>query len=478
MIGAIINGFCRPFFLFLFLPLCLICSFFAKKIRTKNIILIIFSLIFYAWGEPTWVILLVFSAFFNWFMGLQIGKRREETPGKIFVAIAIVVNLAMLIVFKYTGFFVETINGIFGAGIPVPNIRLPIGISFFTFQALSYILDCYWETVKPQKKFYRFLLYLSFFPQLIAGPIVRYSVVQHELVRRKVLPEDLYEGAVRFCIGLAKKVILANNLWTIVDTFFTPGIEGLSVLGTWYTVIVYSLYVFFDFSGYSDMAIGMGRMFGFHFDENFRYPFICQTIAEFWQRWHISLGSFFRDYLLYVPIFGKRRVYLGLFLVWFCTGMWHGASWNFIIWGLYYGFFIFFEQKLGKKKLKKWPVWVKHIYTKVVIIIGFGIFYFEDFRQLGHFFLNISGVSLFLGNPFADILTWGSFLNNFFLIAAGIACCFPWLPKVREYFDNNSNEKIFTTGKILRMTACAALFVVSAILLVNATNNPFLYWRF
>lgn len=276
----------------------------------------------------------------------------------------------------------------------MPQITLPIGISFYTFQAISYILDCYWETVDVQPKYHKFLLYLSLFPQLIAGPIVRYSVVEQEIDNRSVNATDLCEGALRVILGLAKKVIIANNLWSIVNTFFGKDITGLSVLGTWYTIIVYSLYVYFDFSGYSDIAIGLGRMFGFHFDENFRHPFACTTIAEFWQRWHISLGSFFRDYLLYVPFFGKPRKYFGLFLVWFCTGLWHGAAWNFILWGLYYGCFMLFEQKMGKKRMKKWPIVWKHVYTKLVIILGFGIFYFEDLGQLGQFFLNITGISM------------------------------------------------------------------------------------
>ena len=467
------------FFIFFFLPLCLIFYFFSKKIHTKNIVLIVFSLIFYAWGEPLWVLLLVFSAAFNWFMGLQIGRYREERLGKLLVAAALVVDIGLLFTFKYTGFFVTTLNGLFGTSIPVPAITLPIGISFFTFQAISYVIDCFWETVTPQKKFHLFLLYLSLFPQLIAGPIVRYSVVEHEIRTRRTTPQDLYDGITRLVVGLTKKVVIANNLWTIVTSCFGNDITHLSTLGTWYTVIVYSMYVYFDFSGYSDMAIGMGRLFGFHFDENFDHPFLCQTIAEFWQRWHISLGSFFRDYLLYVPIFGKRRKYFGLFLVWFCTGMWHGASWNFILWGLYYGFFIFFEQKLGKKKIKSWPLWWKHIYTKLVIFIGFGIFYFEDFGQLGRFLLNITGISMITeGNHFADIITWSSFTNNLFLIIAAVILCTPVRAKVYAFFRNSKKRWVFQTGKIAGMICCMALLTISAILLVDSTNNPFLYWRF
>lgn len=466
------------FFLYVFLPLCLICYFSAKKLSAKNTVLIVFSLLFYAWGEPVYVLLLLFSAAFNWGIGLWIESRRKKDGGKLAVGVGVAVNILLLVIFKYLGFFTENLNAL-GLNLPVPNITLPIGISFFTFQAISYIMDCYWETVQVQHQFHKFLLYLSLFPQLIAGPIVRYSVVEQEIDHRTITVNDLCEGGMRVILGLAKKVIIANNLYTIVKSFFGADISGLSMLGTWYTVIVYSLYVYFDFSGYSDMAIGLGRMFGFHFDENFKYPFACKTIAEFWQRWHISLGSFFRDYLLYVPIFGKVRKYFGLFLVWFCTGMWHGASWNFILWGLYFGFFIFFEQKLGKKRMKKWPTWWKHIYSKLVIIIGFGIFYFEDFGQLGLFFRNILGISTIMGKaPLTDAVTWSSFVNNLVLIATAIIISLPVLPALKGYVLKSRSDTVYTTGRTVAAVGCAVLLVVASLMLVDATNNPFLYFRF
>ncbi len=478
------------YFLFLFLPLCLICYYRAKKLRTRNYILIVFSLLFYAWGEPVYVLLLLFSAFFNWQSGIWIenakaasakegGGKNAPDRAKPFVALAIVVDLAFLLVFKYSGFFVENVNALFRAQIPVPSLRMPIGISFFTFQAISYILDVYWGTVSAQKRFYRFLVYLSFFAQLIAGPIVRYSVIEKELTRRRVTASDFFEGGTRLVLGLAKKVILANNLHAIVDQFFGNGPAGLSTLGTWYTVILYSMYVYFDFSGYSDMAIGMGRMFGFHFDENFRYPFVSENISEFWQRWHISLGSFFRDYLLYVPLFGKRRKYANLFLVWFCTGFWHGASWNYILWGLYFGGFIFLELKLGKKKMRKWPVVVRHLYTLAILAVGFGIFYFENFRHLGQFLLNIFGINLLQGlGGFADRATWTSLVNNLFLIAASVIFCMPVVPKVREWIVSREKPGHTELRRYLTLAVCVVLLVVSAIMLVDTTNNPFLYWRF
>lgn len=467
------------FFLYFFLPLCLVAYFAAKNLNAKNTVLIVFSLIFYTWGEPLWVLLLVFSAALNWFTGLMIEKHKDTLKAKLSVGLGIGINLAMLLVFKYSAFFVENINALLGASIPVPQIRLPIGISFFTFQAISYILDCYWEKVQVQHSFRKFLLYLSLFPQLIAGPIVRYSVVEAEIENRQTTINDLCEGALRAIVGLAKKVLLANNLYTIVDNFFGNGVGNLSTFGTWYVVIAYSLYVYFDFSGYSDIAIGLGRMFGFHFDENFTHPFVCKTIAEFWQRWHISLGSFFRDYLLYVPIFGQVRKYFGLFLVWFSTGLWHGAAWNYIIWGLYFGCFILFEQKLGKKRIKKWPIWWKHIYSKLVIIIGFGIFYFEDLGQLGLFLRNFFGISAFMGaTPFFDTITWSSLLNNLFLMVAAVACSLPILPKIKSFFLENRNDRIYVAGRLGAVIGCLLLLIASSILLVNNTNNPFLYFRF
>ena len=474
------------FFLYFFLPLCLIGYFVSRKLKTKNLVLIIFSLIFYAWGEPIWVMLLIFSASFNWFMGLMAGQYREKKSGKVIVGMAIAVDLLMLVIFKYSGFLVENLNGLFRSAIPVPSIRMPIGISFFTFQAISYVIDCYWETVTPQKSFKKFLLYLSLFPQLIAGPIVRYSVVEKEINKRKTTIVDVSEGSMRFIVGLAKKVIIADNLYSIVTKFFGDvntlkfnDISGMSFLGTWFVIIVYSLYVYFDFSGYSDMAIGLGRIFGFHFNENFNYPFICKTISEFWQRWHISLSSFFRDYLFYVPIFGRPRKYLNLFLVWFCTGMWHGAHWNFIFWGLYFGAFLLLEIKLGKKRMKKWPRFLTHLYSKLVIVIGFGIFCFSDMNQLGNFFLNISGLGMAVNHaPFADTLTWDTFMNNIFLFAIAIIVSMPLLPKIKKFFFEWGNNVVYTTGKVLGTLGCLYLLIMSSLLLVQSTNHPFLYWQF
>ena len=464
--------FSRLFFLYFFLPLCIFTYAAVGSIKNKNTVLIIFSLIFYAWGEPVYVFLMLLSALVNYAAGLMIEKFRGGKGDSIATFAAVFYNLLMLGIFKYSGFIVENINALFSARIPVPDIKLPIGISFYTFQTISYIIDCHWENVKTQKCFKNFLLYLCLFPQLVAGPIVRYSTIENEIENRKTSVTDLSYGLNRLVLGLSKKVILANQLSIITDNML-GSIENASFFGAWYGAIVYALQVYFDFSGYSDIAIGLGRIFGFHFDENFRHPFICKDITEFWQRWHISLGTFFRDYLLYVPIFGKRRKYGGLFLVWLCTGIWHGASWNFIIWGLYYGLFVFLEMKIGKKRMKKIPVVIRHIYSKLVIVIGFGIFYFEDMGRLGTFFKTIFG---FGGNGFINMTDKISVVNNMYLLILAVICCFPIIEGIKKL-----SEKSFPVKAIVSFSSvfvCAALLLISSILLVDATTNPFLYLRF
>lgn len=471
--------FSNLFFMYAFLPLCMLMYFVCKNIHWKNAVLIIFSLIFYAWGEPVFIVIMLISVAANYCCGLLIDKFRDTKYAKLGVILSLIVSLGLLATFKYTGFIVENLNSVLPFNIPKPNISLPIGISFYTFQIISYILDAYWGKVKVQKNPFKFLMFVSLFPQLVAGPIVRYGVIENEIDYRHTSLTDASEGITRFIIGLGKKVIIADNISTIVTTVFGTAqvgytdISSLSVVGTWYGVILISLWYYFDFSGYSDMAIGLGRIFGFHFNENFNYPFICKNITEFWQRWHISLGSFFRDYLLYVPIFGKRRQYLSLFLVWFCTGLWHGASWNYIIWGLYFGMFIFIERKIGNKKMKKMPKAIAHIYSLIIIAIGFGIFHFEDLGALGNFFKSLVGLN---GNPFIDITVKTSFMNNIFLIIAAVLFSMPVIPKIKKLITEKS-AGLMVNGMF--ETVCnIAILVVSSIMLVNSTNHPFLYFRF
>lgn len=461
------------------MPLCILLYFVARSITARNAVLLAFSLVFYAWGEPVWIIMLIAYSFLNFMTGLIIEKTRGKPSSKTALVIAVIVDIGVLGIFKYSGFLVENINSLLHISIPVPHIKLPIGISFYTFQTLSYSIDCYWGKVKAQKSFARFLLYVSMFPQLIAGPIVRYSTIEQEMTERHTNLKDISDGFSRIILGIGKKVIIANSLNTVVSRCFGTAengysaLDSVSVLAAWAGAAMVALWYYFDFSGYSDIAIGLGRIFGFHFDENFKYPFVCKSITEFWQRWHISLGTFFRDYLLYVPIFGKRRKYGGLFLVWFCTGLWHGANWNFVLWGLYYGLFVFMEMKLGKKRYKNWNPVFAHIYTKLVIILGFGIFYFENFGSLGKFFKALVGAN---GNAFSGNITRTLFLENIFLITAAILLSTPIIPKLREKAAQKANTYyIFrSSGIVLNL----AILTISSLMLLNSTNNPFLYFRF
>ncbi|MBR2284007.1 MAG: MBOAT family protein [Ruminococcus sp.] len=464
--------FSKLFFVYLFLPLCLAVYAAARGTEHKNTVLIIFSLIFYAWGEPVYVVLMLLSAAVNYAAGLGIGRYRGRAAEKLFSVGAVVFDLLMLGIFKYSGFIAENINAVFSLQLPVPDIRLPIGISFYTFQTISYVIDVSWEEVEPQRRFKNFLMYVSMFPQLVAGPIVRYSTIEREIEDRHVSAEDVRYGLNRTILGLSKKVLLANQLSTVADSFLAMP-EKASAAGVWLGAAVYAMQIYFDFSGYSDIAIGLGGLFGFHFDENFRHPFMCRDITEFWQRWHISLGTFFRDYLLYVPIFGKRRKYGGLLLVWLCTGIWHGASWNFVIWGLYYGAFVLFEMLIGKKNIKKIPVYLRHLYSKPVIIVGFAIFYYEDLSKLGSFFRTAFGMG---GHGLITLQDRITLSNSCFLLAAALVCCFPLLDIIGAAGKKASAVRYISAA--LAAPAAAALLILSSLMLVDATTNPFLYFRF
>lgn len=467
------------FFLYGFLPVCLILYFISKNITYRNIVLVAFSLVFYAWGEPVCVFLLIFSAFLDYCNGLLIDKYRDKLGAKLALAASLVINLGLLGFFKYSGFLVDNINALFNTHIAHPTNKLPIGISFYTFQTISYTIDCYWGKVKTQKNFGKYLMYLSLFPQLVAGPVVRYSVIEESIDNRKTTIEDFSVGFSRIILGLSKKVIIANNLSTVVETLCGNSSVGYGVLanqsvaGTWLGAITIALWYYFDFSGYSDIAIGLGRIFGFKFNENFNYPFVCKNITEFWQRWHISVGSFFRDYLLYLPIFGKRRPYFNLFLVWFSTGLWHGASWNFIIWGLYYGIFIFIEQKIGKKRMKKIPMVLTHIYSKIIIVIGFGIFHYESFSALGNYFKALVGVN---GGGLIDSVTKVTFMNNIWLYLLAVVFSMPVVPKLKEVMSRAKGTAVLSNSVGVLLNA--GLLVLCSLLLVDTTNNVFLYFNF
>ena len=464
-------------FTYAFLPLCLILYGLVKPLKGKNFVLIILSLFFYAWGEPRRVGLLLISAVVNYFVGVGIGSVKSEKGKKGVLAAGLVFNIGMIAVIKYGGFIMTNVNALFKSSLPVPDIAPLAGISFYTFQVMSYIVDCYWEKIEPQRNFFDLLLYICLFPQLIAGPIVRYTTIADEINNRHTTLKDYSEGFTRFVIGLSKKVILADQLHRIVENFLGGNVSALTIAGSWYGVILYSLYVYFDFSGYSDMAIGIGRIFGFHFNENFDHPYLCKDITEFWQRWHISLGTFFRDYLLPVTFFGHRNKYLSLALVWLCTGIWHGASWNYVLWGVYYGVFIVIEELIGKKRMKKIPLVIRHIYSKIVIIVGFGIFYFDDthggLANLGIFLRNLTPA-----NPNGWIRTTDeiSMCNNLFLIIAAVICMLPLI----KWFGKLSERSVGaqTAVAVSGTAVCAVLLMTSSILMVDATTQAFLYWHF
>ena len=483
------------FFIYVFLPAAAICyalgrcgdhsrmrrlEEYGSHVRVRcecpysNAVLIIFSLIFYAWGEPIYVALMIVSVFLNYVVGVFIdGGKHKSKPALV---VGLILNIVIIAVFKYADFLVGMLNAV-GIPIPKPGIALPIGISFFTFQAISYIVDVYRGTVRAQKSFPALLLYISMFPQLIAGPIVRYSTISAEINRRKISMHDLAEGSFRFLVGLGKKVILANQLGELSAAFLDGDLTSLSAGGAWIGIIAYTMQIYFDFSGYSDMAIGMGRCMGFHFDENFNYPYITRTITEFWRRWHISLGSFFRDYV-YIPMGGNRRHQpLNILMVWFLTGLWHGASWNFVLWGLYFGAIIMLEKYTIIRIQDRIPGFILHIYSLFVIVFGWVIFYFTDLTRLGEF----AGILFGGGASGWDLVAQNELTGNLWLIIAGMICCLPVGKGIRSLyeraaFDGSAGAEVLLTGA---KTLCAAALLVSCtLLLIGSTTNPFLYLRF
>lgn len=437
-----------------------------------NAVLIIFSLIFYAWGEPMYIVLMLVSVMINYVIGLMID--RGSTRSKAALAVGVILNIAIICVFKYSGFIAANLNAL-GLNVDVPEISLPIGISFYTFQSLSYLADVYYGKVSGQRSMSGLLLYISMFPQLIAGPIVRYTTISEEINTRSISLSDISEGSFRFLVGLGKKVILANQLSVLSSHFLDSDFSGLSMAGAWIGIIAYTFQIYFDFSGYSDMAIGLGRCFGFEFDENFRYPYISPTITDFWRRWHISMGSFFRDYV-YIPLGGNRRHQpLNIIVVWLLTGLWHGASWNFVIWGLYFGIILIIEKYTIIKVQEKIPRLLLHIYSMFIIVFGWVIFYFEDFGKLGDFIKVLFGAGT---APKWDIITQGELTGNLYLLILAVICSLP-VGELIEDFYNKSMTKggsaLLTIGKSL----CAVtLLAVSTLLLIGDTNNPFLYFRF
>lgn len=462
-------------FIFMFLTLLLILYFPIKNIKYRNIILLIFSLIFYSWGEPKYIFLMLITVLIAYIFGLLIDKYRfEKRKSKLFLIISVVLILLNLFIFKYLDFSIGIFNSIFKTNIGLSKLVLPIGISFYTFQILSYVIDLYWGKVGVQKNYFRLLLYVSFFPQLIAGPIVRYETVEKEIGDRKTTLDGFINGFKRFIWGLSKKVIIANNVAIFCDYIYSNySSYGSNIL--WVAAICYTLQIYFDFSGYSDMAIGLGKMFGFNFLENFNYPYIATSITDFWRRWHISLSSFFRDYV-YIPLGGNRvskiKFIRNIFIVWLLTGIWHGASYNFILWGLYYAILLLIEKMVTGKYIEKLPKVLKILYSLFFIALGWVIFRVENINDL---ILVIKKMFSFNNTSFVTL-----FNNNAMLISTvpyiilGIFLSLPIDKWFKEKVDK-SNSVILT---LIEDLILGVLFGISIMFLVSNSYNPFIYFRF
>lgn len=464
-------------FLYVFLPVCLLAAWLTSRVRTQNAFLLLASLFFYAWGEPVYIILLLATTLIIWLCGIFMGRARSQSSRRGWLIAALVLALASLVYFKYTGFMVEILNLLPFVHFQLPRISLPIGISFYTFQALTYIIDLYRGQIKTQHSYARFLLYVSLFPQLIAGPIVRYADIEKELTRRRITLDGMASGICRFLGGLAKKVLIANYASEIVELCLESGhlpqiSSATAILG----MVAFGIQIYFDFSGYSDMAIGLGLMFGFHFMENFRHPYAASSITDFWRRWHISLSTFFRDYL-YIPLGGNRSHRLrNTFIVWFLTGLWHGASFNFILWGLYYFLLLTLERFLLLPRREKIPRPLSHLWTLLAVFVGWSLFYFTKMTEFLTFWGRIVAPGL---AGFADLdakILWKQHLP--FILAAAVFST-PLLPWIRKKFKAPLRQlESSPAGGFLRTAGALILLLVSTASLVASSYNPFLYFRF
>ncbi|MBO5896296.1 MAG: MBOAT family protein [Clostridia bacterium] len=464
-------------FVCLFMPVVFLLQLVVKNLKVKNALLLIASLLFYAYGEPTYIFLMLFSCLLNYVFALLLSEKKS----KFFIALAVIMNLALLGIFKYTGFLLTSLNDIVSLNLTVPEIPLPIGISFFTFQALTYVIDVYRGDVGVQKNYGKVLLYVSFFPQLIAGPIVRYKDIAREIDERHASVDDIACGLRRFIAGLGKKVLISNTMAMAVDFVFGISTEDLNIASAWIGALAYIMQIYFDFSGYSDMAIGLGRMFGFHFKENFNYPYIATSMQDFWRRWHISLSTFFRDYV-YIPLGGNRkgrlRTVLNKVIVFFLTGLWHGANWTFVVWGLFHGFFLLLEEFIPR--LKKLPKVISHIYTLLAVTVGFVIFRADTLGQ-GVMFVG----KMFSGFNFsaeANSLTVQT-LTPFFIVmfVAAVIGCGP----LSKYVDKIKHLEITPDSTKKQKCIYVVSFVLAVIVLIwcilrlaGGSYNPFIYFRF
>jgi len=468
-------------FLCAFLPV-LFCAYTALSLTKsphstaiQNWLLLVASVLFYAYGEPIYVLLLIVSSLLNYLFALAIDKVREKHRKPVLIA-DVVINLALLGVFKYTGMMVTTANAILGTHIPVPQITLPVGISFFTFQALSYVIDVYRGQARVQKRFDRVLLYISLFPQLIAGPIVKFHDIDRELTERTQTIEGTAAGLRRFIVGLAKKVLVSNVMAAAADAVFSAQPSEINVLSAWIGAAAYMLQIYYDFSGYSDMALGMGRMFGFHFQENFDYPYIADSIRGFWRRWHISLSSWFRDYL-YIPLGGNRkgraRTALNKLIVFFCTGLWHGASWTFVVWGLYHGGFMMLEEYVPRKR--KIPAVLMHLYTLIVVCVGFVIFRADTLGQGLHIIGQMFGGWHFGAQDSALALSQLTplFVCVFIVAVVGSVPVGRMLRPLAE--RSGVSASVLSAASY---ASAVVLLIMCVASLAGGTYNPFIYFRF
>ena len=461
-------------FLFTFLPAVMI-LYYLLPVRFRNVILLLASLVFYAWGEPVYLFLMLLSILFNYFSGLDIARNlQDKRDAKRSLVFNLIINLAVLGFFKYEGFVLDTLNGILPVHISYHALPLPIGISFYTFQILSYIIDVYRGNVKVQTNLPNFALYVTMFPQLIAGPIVQYADVDEQLASREVSWTKFGEGSMYFIRGLAKKVLLANTSGMIFTEVSGLAKGNIAVVTAWLGAFAYMFQIYFDFSGYSDMAIGLGKMFGFEFNMNFNYPYVSKSITEFWRRWHISLSSWFRDYV-YIPLGGNRvskiKHIRNLLIVWFLTGLWHGAAWNFVAWGLYYGVILIIEKYLLSPVLDRLPDVVRHIYSIVLVVIGWVLFFSSSFGQAADYIRVMFGAG---AHGFADRESMYLLTSNLIL---WLILIFGSTPLVHFRYEHMLRSKKWNTT-IINSVVYAALFIVCIAYLVTETYNPFLYFRF
>ena len=468
--------FSSVFFLFVFLPVTLI-LYFIVPWKFKNLLLLLVSLIFYAWGEPIYVFLMLFSIIFNYFGGLQIDSLKQSGDTKklkFSFLFTLIVNLAILGFFKYYGFVLDSLNSILPFDIPYKELALPIGISFYTFQTLSYIIDVYRGTAEVQKNFISFGTYVTMFPQLIAGPIVRYQDIDKQLRKRTISMYKFGQGMAWFLRGLGKKVLLANNIGMMFDSIHAMGADERSVLTAWLGCLAYTMQIYFDFSGYSDMAIGLGKMFGFEFMLNFNYPYISKSLTEFWRRWHISLGTWFREYV-YIPLGGNRvsaaKHIRNIMVVWMLTGLWHGAAWNFVFWGLYHGIVQLIEKKVLNNVLEKLPNFVQILYTFIIVMIGWVMFFCTSLKDLGVYLGNMIGIG---GHGFIGSTGLYYLFTNLILIIICFIACGPTAWKKIQKCALKAGK----ARQVVATIAYIAIFILSLAYLVNATYNPFLYFRF